>query len=104
MDTTRQKTGGRQKGTPNRANAQLRAVLDGVFTEAFESELFRAKLLLQIVTLKIDTKLLVRLLEYWAGAPAKHVDVKGKVTLEQIVAGLAVDDDDDAPEAEAEAA
>lgn len=84
------KTGGRVAGTPNKATRDLKAFLDDVFTQAFQNPSFRAELLVQIVTLEIDTKLLTTLLHYWAGAPPKAVEHKhtGKVTLEQIVAGV----------------
>lgn len=102
-DEKRPKTGGRKRGTPNRSTSQLKEVLDRVFTRAFsesyehtvgtgenarvERVTFEDALVHQILTLQLDTKLLVRLLEYWAGAPTKRIEVEGKLTLEQLVSG-----------------
>ena len=89
---TRPKTGGRKAGTPNRASAELKAFLDDVFKAAMApGSGFREELILQIATLKIDGRLLARLLEYWAGAPTKQVEVTGKLTLEQLIAGVVPD-------------
>jgi hypothetical protein len=90
-----QKTGGRVAGTPNKGSRELRTFLDGVFAEAFANPAFRVELILQITTLKIDTKLLVRLLEYWAGAPPKEHKHTGKFTLAQLIAGTAVEDENE---------
>jgi hypothetical protein len=92
----RVKTGGRTAGTPNKATSKLKEFLDGLFDEVFANDAFRAQLLVKIQLLE-DVKLLTLLLQYWAGAPAKQVDHKhtGKLTLEQLVAGVALDDDDD---------
>jgi hypothetical protein len=93
------KSGGRVAGTPNKATRELKAFLDDVFTSAFADPGFRAELLLQITTLKLDPTLLRTLLAYWAGQPPKAVEHKhtGKLTLEQLVAGVtpAADVDED---------
>jgi hypothetical protein len=82
------KSGGRKAGTPNKPT-QFRKFLDGVFTQAMEDPGFRAELLLQITTLKIDTKVLLRLLEYWIGAPPKpKLQVKHEVDLAKLIAGV----------------
>jgi hypothetical protein len=96
----RVKTGGRQAGTPNKATQKLKTFLDEVFEAAFTNEGFKAELLVQITTLTIDGRLLQLLLQYWAGFPAKQIDHThtGKLTLEQLVAGVAVDDDADGDE------
>jgi hypothetical protein len=94
----RPKTGGRKKGTPNKATATVKAFLERVFEQAFANPAFEVELVLQITTLKIDPKLLQLLLAYYAGAPPKTIEHKGKFTLEQIVAGTAVDESEDEDE------
>lgn len=91
------KSGGRKAGTQNKATRELKSFLDGVFTEAFANPSFRVELLLQIVTLKLDPTLLRTLLAYWAGSVPKAVEHKhkGKLTLEQLVAGVKPEDVDD---------
>lgn len=105
QQTPRAKTGGRKAGTPNKATANVKAFLGRVFDHAFNDPGFEAELKLQIASLQIDPKLFLRLLEYYAGAPAKQVELGGKLTLEQIVSGHGVEDDvDDDGDALAEAA
>jgi hypothetical protein len=84
-----EKTGGRAKGTPNKATQQVKQFLEGVFEEAFANEQFRRLLLDRIVTLQIDNRLLTTLLHYYAGRPAVAVDhtLDGTVSLAQIIAG-----------------
>jgi hypothetical protein len=91
------KTGGRASGTPNKATAKLKAFLEPLFEDAFADPMFRVELLLQITTLTIDVKLLQTLLAYNFGAPSKSVEHKhsGSLTLEQLVAGLTVEDEDE---------
>jgi hypothetical protein len=81
--------GGRPKGATNVATRKVKAFLDGVFTDAFEDEGFRKRLLTSIVTLSIDAKLLSVLLAYYAGRPAQSVEhhVEGTLTLAQLIAG-----------------
>jgi hypothetical protein len=101
MDQTtqpkREKTGGRQKGTPNKATKELKEFLDGVFADALADPMFRVELLIQIKTFKLDSKVFLRLLEYWAGAPPKQINVDARHTLEEIVSGAveAADEDED---------
>ena len=89
------KSGGRLKGTPNKATRQLKAFLDGVFSEALANADFRALLLTRITTLALDEKVLLRLLEYWAGAPTKPHAHTHQHSLASIIAGTAADTDDD---------
>ena len=114
--TPRPKTGGRTKGTPNKATAEVKAFLGRVFARAFTEKVtvtvgkgenakevevgFEDALVRAIITLSIDTKLLNRLLEYHAGAPPKPVDHthKGRIDLASIIAGTvdqAADEDDE---------
>jgi hypothetical protein len=83
------KTGGRAKGTPNKATAKLKTFLDGVFTEALECPEFRTRLVAAITNLELDPKVLALLLAYWAGAPPKEHKHSGTVglALERLVAG-----------------
>lgn len=90
------KSGGRAAGTPNKASAALKAYLQSLFDEAFADQGMRVELLLQVTTLKIDVKLLQTLLAYAYGSPSKSVEHThgGKLTLEQLVAGVALEDAD----------
>lgn len=94
------KTGGRKKGTPNKGTAEIRSFIQRVFERAMADPQFELELVLKLVTLQIDTRMLDTLLKYGYGVPTKQVDHthKGKVTLEQIVAGVAVDEDPDEDE------
>jgi hypothetical protein len=89
------KSGGRVRGTPNKATRQLKKFLDGVFTEAIGDPVFRQALLIRIKTLDLDAKVLLRLLEYWAGAPQKQHTHQHQHSLASIIAGTAVDTPDD---------
>lgn len=91
------KTGGRQKGTPNKASTAVQTFLRGVFDDAIKDPQFRVELLVQLVTLKMDNKLLSTLMAYAYGTPARQVEHvhSGKLTLEQIVSGVGLEDDDD---------
>lgn len=114
------KTGGRTKGTPNKSTAHIKNFLGRIFERAFvetktlvrkdrKGDVIESRdvtleemLVEQIVTLTIDSKLLGTLLAYYAGSPARQIthDVKGKLTLEQLIAGAvsSADDDDEADE------
>lgn len=100
------KSGGRKAGTLNKSTRELKAFLDRVFTRAF-SEKVKANrdgveievgledvLVAQIVSLSIDEGLLKTLLAYWAGSVPKAIEHKhkGKLTLEQLVAGVKPED------------
>jgi len=104
------KSGGRKAGTPNKATRELKTFLDRVFTRAFTEKTkvqapdgtelevgLEDVLVAQIMSLSIDEGLLKTLLAYWAGAVPKAVDHKhsGKLTLEQLVAGVTPGDVDD---------
>ena len=88
--------GGRSKGTPNKATAELKAFLGDVFAEVYKRPEFKVKLIESIATLSIDTKLLATLLAYYAGRPAQAVDVThgGTLTLAQLITGQVPDQDD----------
>lgn len=88
------KSGGRTKGTPNRASRTFRTFLDRVFTAALNDPGYELRLTQSIVNGTLSDKVLVKLLEYWAGAPTKQVDVSHTHSLAAIIAGTAVDDDD----------
>lgn len=110
------KSGGRVAGTPNKSTRALKTFLDRVFGRAFtettkvqrpdgtEVEVgLEDVLVAQIITLTIDEGLFKTLLAYYAGATPKAVEHKhtGKLTLEQLVAGVKPDDvvdDDEAAE------
>lgn len=118
MDAQGRKTGGRQAGTPNKSTRELKEFLGRVFNRAFTEKrtvydevegdepgttkkvarevTLEDSLVTEIITLSIDPKLLATLLAHWAGSPAKQVDVthKGKVSLEQIIAGTVPKDDE----------
>lgn len=84
-----QKTGGRTKGTLNKATAKVKAFLDKVFDEAFHTPGFQAALVKEIVSMKIDARLLTVLLAYYAGRPAQAIDhtIDGTLSLAQLIAG-----------------
>lgn len=93
------RNGGRQKGTPNKSTAKVKAFLEKVFDEAFQNEHFAHRLAADIVSMKIDARLLQVLLAYYAGRPSMAIDhtVDGTVTLAQLIAGVPLEelDDDD---------
>lgn len=115
------KTGGRQKGTPNKASRELKEFLGRVFARAFtekvtvrrpraaggDDELVEVSLedvlVEQILSMSIDEGLLKTLLAYYAGKPAAQVDHthRGTVTLAQLIAGTAPLEGDDDPEEDA---
>ena len=96
-----QKTGGRTKGTPNKATSELKSMLGRVFGRAFADPGYEDKLVEQIVNFTISESLLRTLLAYWAGTPTKQVELnhQGKVSLAALIAGVDtdvdVDDDED---------
>jgi hypothetical protein len=89
------KTGGRSAGTPNKRTRKLTTFLDDVFAKAMADPTFRDRLVAQIVTLTIDTKLLVRLLEYTFGAPPKEHKHDVGDNLAALIAGITVTDEED---------
>jgi hypothetical protein len=66
-----------------------------VFSEALSDPDYRTALITSIKHGTISDKVLIRLLEYWAGAPAKQHQHTGTVSLAAIIAGTAVDDAED---------
>lgn len=90
---SRPKTGGRTAGTPNKRTAELKKFLGGVFDAAYADPKFRALLISQIKNLTIDTKLLITLLAYDAGAPPKQHNHDVGPSLAALIAGTAEDED-----------
>jgi hypothetical protein len=89
---------GRPRGTPNKSSQRVKAFLDEVFGEALARQELKKRLIEEIVTLKIDTKLLALLLAYYAGRPAVAVDHTGTVSLAKLIAGdLDGTEDEDDP-------
>lgn len=83
------KSGGRQAGTQNKSSRELKAFLDKVFAQAFADPAFEAELLTRIKSFTLSDKVLLRLLEYWAGAPQKSVAHTHEVSLAKLIAGVA---------------
>lgn len=82
--------GGRSKGTPNRATAEVKAFLDRVFKRCFADPEFESNLVKAITKMEIDPAALRLLMAYYAGVPTKPLERQpGAATLEQIVAGTA---------------
>jgi hypothetical protein len=93
------KSGGRVKGTPNRATKSLKTFLARVFDKTFADPEFEAQLLIRIKTFELDPSLLRLLLAYHAGVPTKPVEHRGTVSLAAIIAGTATEaelEDDEA--------
>jgi hypothetical protein len=108
-----EKTGGRSSGTPNKEGREVKTFLGRVFGRAFsesradvspttgqpiEGAPLRSledRLVDGIITLSLDTKLIVRLLDGYAGKPAQAHDVRGRITLEDLVSGNVPEDDVD---------
>ncbi len=113
------KTGGRQAGTPNKSTGELKAFLERVFARVYKekrvlyaNDVIRKKklrktdtpelqsledrLVDQIITLTIDPKILVRLLEYLAGKPTTPIALGADKDLAAIIAGIATEDEKDA--------
>lgn len=94
-----EKTGGRTVGTPNKEGREVKAFLDRVFTRAFTesrpdndkegapNRTLEDRLVDRIITLSIDSRLLVRLLDGYGGKPAQQHDLRAKVSLEDLIAG-----------------
>ena len=100
----RAKTGGRKAGTPNKATAFVRDFFGDLLMEAFDDsdggKAARALLLLKIRAQELDPKTFALICAYAGGAPPKAIEHKhtGRITLEQIVAGVvdgAADEDED---------
>jgi hypothetical protein len=98
QEEKRAKTGGRQKGTPNKTASFVRELFAGVIEEAFnetaEGKAARELLILKIRMQELDPKLVQLFLAYAAGAPPKEHKVTGKLTLEQLVTGVKAADDE----------
>lgn len=116
MDANGQKTGGRKPGTLNRSTREVKAFLERVFSRAFtekrstvvskdggrtvvvEERSWEDRLVDDIIRGTVDQGELKMLLAYYAGQPRQQFDHthKGKVTLEQIIAGTATVAEDEA--------
>lgn len=87
----RKKTGGRRKGTPNKATRDIQEFLTPIFDTAFRDKRFAKRLLDEIVFLRIDTKLLGLLLAYRFGKPPQKVELEASQSLAELIAGPAKD-------------
>lgn len=92
----RAKTGGRTAGTPNKSTATVKAFFTDVLERAFTNPKFKTRLVTDIVSGAIDSKLLMHILDRVAGKTTTPVAHSGRLTLEQIVAGTVPDDDAEA--------
>jgi hypothetical protein len=86
---------GRKPRSRNKASHRLQTFLDGVFDDALADDAFRADLLHRIKSFDLDSKVLLRLIEYWAGAPTKQHNHQHAVSLASLIAGTAREDDDE---------
>jgi hypothetical protein len=93
------KSGGRRLGSKNKASHQLQTFLAGVFDDALADDAFREGLLGRIKSFDLDSKVFLRLLEYWAGAPTKQHNHQYAVSLASLIAGTAADDADELQDA-----
>lgn len=94
----RQKTGGRQAGTLNKATAEWRAFLQGIFRDAMAAPEFRARLLTAVIQFELDPNVFKNISAYAFGAPPKQVEVTHRrASLAQLVSGqnLPPDEPDD---------
>jgi hypothetical protein len=89
------KSGGRLRGTPNRASREFRTFLDRVFTKALADPVMETRLVAGIVNGSISDKVFLKLAEYWAGSPVKQVAHTHQHSLASIIAGTATDTDDE---------
>jgi hypothetical protein len=115
VDANGKKSGGRAKGTPNRSTTVVKDFLERVFSRAFtekrtiqvtsdygrtvvEKELtLEDRLVDEIIRGTCSEAQFKTLLTYYAGRPVHTFDHshKGKVTLEQLIAGTAPTDEDE---------
>lgn len=78
-----QKTGGRHKGTPNKATEKARAFAESLITRPkYVAWLRRA-----FDSGEADVKLQILMWHYARGAPANRIELEDKRSLEEIVAG-----------------
>jgi hypothetical protein len=63
------KVGGRSAGTPNKGTALVKEFFEGVLEKAFADPSFAPRLVQAIVTLELDPKIFLRILEYVGGRP-----------------------------------
>lgn len=67
------KIGGRSAGTPNKATQKVKDFFEGVLDKAFADPAFEPALVQSIVTMSIDTKLFLEILQRVAGkVPNNH--------------------------------
>ena len=77
------KTGGRTKGTPNKATAELKDFAGRLLRR----KKFRTALGVAMDTMTVPAPVLVTLMHYYAGKPTEHIELTDTRTLEDIVAG-----------------
>jgi hypothetical protein len=82
------KTGGRQKGTPNKATSEMQTFADGLVSRPK----YLAWLTRQFDAGSVSDKLQILMWHYAKGQPTKKVEHSGTVTLEEIVAGTRRED------------
>lgn len=68
------KTGGRQKGTPNKATAEVRALCEGLLKDPA----YKAGLVKRLQTGEIAPHVEILLWHYAYGKPTEHIEVGGE--------------------------
>lgn len=84
------KTGGRTAGTPNKATRAIREFALALLNRP----LFVRRLQLSLDNGTCSDRLVQLLFHYAAGKPAQTVNLKGSLTLEQVVAGVKEGDEE----------
>jgi hypothetical protein len=77
----RKKTGGRKKGTPNKASVEVRQLL----STALHDPVYQQRFVNRLRSGKLSPRLEEMAWAYVLGKPAQAVDVKGKITLEDVL-------------------
>jgi hypothetical protein len=78
---------GRPAGSPNKATARMREVLQGVLAQVFEDPTFQADLVKEIRAFSIDPRVLQMLFNYAFGKAPATLDVNfGQPTLAELIA------------------
>jgi hypothetical protein len=79
----RRKTGGRKKGTPNKATREVKQAA----ARLVEDRTYRANLRKRLQRGEAAPAVEVMLWHYAYGQPTKKVELEGKLSLEELVAG-----------------
>lgn len=80
------KTGGRRKGTPNKATRDVQEFVDRVFKQIDPLE--KTAQLLEGESEKVQAGVLLRLLEYRYGKPKESIELSGSIDFSEIVAKM----------------